>query len=142
MIDNSPPPTAERTILVDPDQLLAVLEKLRGFEARWRPTVARRVLTLAMANLCPATGLIQLTRDQIARLLSVHTAEVSTALTALESLGAIRRERLAGRPAAGSAATVAFINPSLAWAGSADSRARWAGMPLPRDRRMQRRDVP
>lgn len=137
MSDFRPPaPTAERTILVDPDQLLAVLEGTRRMPPIFRPGAARRLLVLALANLCPTTGVVQLTRNQLAELLAINGTDVSLGMATLERLGALRIEP---RPATGHGRTaprIAYrINPALAWAGSAEARARWADLPPPRDRR-------
>lgn len=123
-------PDDARLIVVDAGRLLDVFEATRRLDAYQRPALTRRLLVVALANLCPATGVVQLTREELAAELMVGRQEISFALTSLERLGVIRRERRPTPGKRGSGEVAAFVNPALAWAGPADARARWQGAAL------------
>lgn len=105
-------------------ELHEAFEALRRSARLGGTTNARRVLVLVIGYLCPETGRILLTREQMARLLGISAEAVSDAISALASIGAMRRERIAARPARGGPGARYFLNPHLAWSGSHEARAR------------------
>lgn len=116
----------EHLTYLAPADLHGACEKLR--RAR-RPGVggnARRLLVLVLGYLCPQSGRVMLTRDQMARLLNISGEAVSLAITALAGVGVVRRERVAWS-ARGVPAARYYLNPHLAWSGTHDARQRWLG---------------
>lgn len=115
----------DREILVNPGDLAESLDALRRVGRHGYASTARRLVLLALGHLCPETGLIQLNRRELAERLGVAPEAISFAMTTLENLGVIRRERRPEPGRRGSGTVLAFLNPHLAWSGTADARARW-----------------
>lgn len=118
---------AGRRIALDPDRLWSVLEGLRRGERNTRPTSARLVM-LFLRHLCPDTGAVLLTREEMAQRVGVTVQGVSVALSQLVQAGVIRRHHQSpGRR--GGACVFIFLDPDIAWSGSEDARARarWPG---------------
>ena len=103
----TPDPDADRWIfaMISPTQNFAVLEWLRKHSKR--PQVATSVWGLLLTGLRPDTGEILLTRAQIADRVGVLPRDLSSIITELASINAIRREKEGRR-------VRYFLNPSIA----------------------------
>jgi hypothetical protein len=116
-------------VIVDAERLHAVFEELRNASKLRASAVARRLLSLMLAYLCPETGLVELSRDDMARRLQCSPAQISDALGLLHELGAVAREYRSVPGAGRGAQVLAYVDPALAWSGPADARARWQAAP-------------
>lgn len=117
--------TVEVLTWLDTANLHQVFEHLRRINRPGDGQNARRILILALGYLDAETGQVKLTRDQISALLGMTGDRVSTAITALCSLGVMKRERTAVCASRGVPAARYSMNPHLAWSGSFEARQRW-----------------
>lgn len=101
-------------VVVDPAKLVATLSAVEREGRQSRPSLARRILFLALSHLCPATGRIELSREAIAAQLGATVEGVSYAMSALDRAGAILRERSPVPGRRGSGPVAYFLNPALA----------------------------
>lgn len=96
------------------DQWLSMVRALKSSHVK-RPDLALRVLSALVVYVERETGEIVASRQDIAREVGAHPANISHALTDLVSLRAIRKVRSGPR-------SVYFINPNLVWNGTETSR--------------------
>jgi hypothetical protein len=98
-------------VMLSPAQNRAVVNWLLEHADRHRPALALWVLLFE--HLDRRTGMILLTRDEIAEQVGTHPDIVSTIMADLESIGAIsrRRERVAGMRGPG--VVRYFMNPNV-----------------------------
>jgi hypothetical protein len=103
----TPDPDTEKWMfaMISPTQNFAVLEWLRKHSKR--PQVAVSVWGLLLTALRPDTGEILLSRAQIAEKIGVLPRDLSSIMTELASINAVRREK-EGRKVR------YFLNPSIA----------------------------
>jgi hypothetical protein len=104
---HTPDPDADRWIfaMISPTQNFAVLEWLRQHSKR--PQVAASVWGLLLTALRPDTGEILLTRDQIADRIGILPRHLSSIMTELVRINAVRREKEGRR-------VRYFLNPGIA----------------------------
>lgn len=105
--------------MISPAQCLVVWNAIRGGD---RPQETRAVFDYALTHLEINTGIVTLTREEIAECVGVRPQEVSTAMGRLEELGAIVRERVKVPGMKGRGKARYRINPHVGWNGSLDRR--------------------
>lgn len=101
-------------------------DAVRALPAELRPQEVRHALDLCMVYIRQDTGEIMLTREELAAKMGVHPAEVSKAMSVLQRLGAIVRERRRVEGMRGPGVVAYFLNPHIAWNGSLEARAKRA----------------
>lgn len=104
---HTPDPDADRWMfaMISPTQNFAVLEWLRQHSKR--PQVAASVWGLLLTALRPDTGEILLTRGQIAERIGILPRDLSSIMTELAGINAVRREKDGRR-------VRYFLNPTIA----------------------------
>ncbi len=75
-----------------------------------------------LTHIEPNTGLVTLTREEIAQTAEIKPQEVSRAMTRLENLGAITRERVKIPGLKGPGMVRYRINPNVGWNGKLEKR--------------------
>jgi hypothetical protein len=122
-------------VMLSPAQNRAVLHWL--LEHAERPREAVALWALLFEHLDHPTGMVLLTRDEIAEQVGTHPDTVSRIMSDLERVGAIsrRRERVGGLRGPGMVRY--FMNPSVAThlAGKDRDKAQAEAAPLPPGRR-------
>jgi hypothetical protein len=122
-------------VMLSPAQNRAVVNWL--LEHAERPQKAVALWALLFEHLDRGTGMILLTRDEIAEQINERPNHVSEIMADLESIGAIarRRDRIAGMRGPGMVRY--FMNPNVAThlAGKARDEAQAEAAPLPPGRR-------
>lgn len=101
-----------RFVMLSPEQCLLIWKAIKGFE---KPLQTRDVFDLVITHIEPNTGLVTLTRDELAQMAEISPREVSRSMSCLEGIGAITRERTGVR--------VRYrINPYVGWNGKLEKR--------------------
>ncbi len=105
--------------MISPSQCLLVWNAIdRGRE----PRSTRRVFDYVLTHLEPGTGFVTLSREEIAELVGILPKHVSSAMTRLENLGAITRERVKIPGLKGPGMVRYRINPNVGWNGKLEKR--------------------
>ena len=109
--------------MISPAQCLAVWNAIRAGE---KPHETRSVFDYALTHFETNTGVICLTREEIAERVGVRPEEVSSAMGRLEKIGAIVRERVKVPGMKGPGKAQYRLNPHVGWKGSLDVRQETA----------------
>ena len=109
--------------MISPAQCLVVWNAIRQGD---RPSETRAVFDYALTHLEINTGIVTLTREEIAEYVDIRPQEVSAAMSRLESLGVIFRERVKVPGMKGRGKARYRINPHVGWNGSLDRRQQLA----------------
>ena len=109
--------------MISPAQCLVVWNAIEEGE---EPRTTRRVFDWALTHLETNTGIVTLTRDEIAECVGIKPRHVSSAMGRLESLGVIFRERVKVPGMKGRGKARYRINPHVGWNGSLDRRQQLA----------------
>ena len=115
-----------RFVMLSPAQCLAVWDAIRALPSEDRPQQVRHLFDLVITHIEVNTGLVTLTREELAELIGTAPANVSRMMGTLEGLGVINRERkkVAGMRGAGVARY--RVNSHVAWNGKLEIRAEKA----------------
>ena len=109
--------------MISPAQCLAVWNVIDGMP---EPRTTHRVFRYALTHFETNTGVICLTREEIAERVGVRPEEVSSAMGRLEKIGAIIRERVKVPGMKGPGKAQYRLNPHVGWKGSLDVRQETA----------------
>lgn len=116
--------------MISPAQCLAIWNAIDGGE---KPRETRRVFDYALTHIEPNTGIVTLSRDELAEVVGIAPKHVSSAMKRLEELGAIVRERVKVPGMRGPGKAIYRINPHVGWNGKLERRevsARGVSTPL------------
>jgi len=117
--------------MISPQQCLTVWNAI---EAGDEPRTTRRVFDYVLTHIETNTGLVTLTRDELAEAVGIAPRHVSAAMGRLEKLGAIIRERVRVPGMRGPGKARYRLNPHVGWNGKLDRRQHAAEqVPLPFD---------
>lgn len=115
--------------MISPAQCLAVWNAIHEGE---KPNETRRVFDYVLTHIETNTGLVTLTRDELAEVVGIDAREVSRAMGRLEKLGAIVRERVKVPGMRGPGKARYRLNPHVGWNGKLEKRQQAAEqVPLP-----------
>lgn len=117
--------------MISPAQCLLVWDAIDANDPK--PRTTRRVFDRVITHLETNTGIVTLTRDEIAERVGVAPYEVSKAMGRLEKLGAVIRERVKIPGMKGRGKAQYRINPYVGWNGSLENRAEAARAESQRD---------
>lgn len=118
--------------MLQPMQVLTVWDAIRALPGKDRPHQVRHLFDLVLTHLEWETGLVILTRDELAERIGTNPDNVSRMMGTLEKIGVIIRERVRMDGMRGRGIARYRINPHVAWHGGLDSREREAEqIPLP-----------
>lgn len=99
-------------VMLSPEQCLLIWRAIKVFE---KPRQTRDIFDLVITHIEPNTGLVTLTRDELAQMAEISPREVSRSMSCLEEIGAITRERRGSR-------VLYRINPHVGWNGKMERR--------------------
>lgn len=153
VLDLGLPPTATEAILVtisrherggriadwkfnmlNPAQCLAVWNAIRALPPEERPHQVRHLFDLILTHLQQDTGLVTLTREELAELIGTEPKHVSTMMGTLERMKVVFRERVKVAGMRGPGVARYRLNQWVAWNGDLQIRKEQAKqMPLPFD---------
>ena len=103
--------------MLGPVDVSMVVDAIKAIQPLSPSTSAKAAWLLIHKNYDGDTGLVLLDREAIAAELEISAAEVSRAMTALERLGVVRRERVKGLTAPGKAAVRYYVEEATILAG-------------------------
>lgn len=110
--------------MISPKQCLEVWNAIHDHCPR--PVETRRVFDLVITHLEPNTGIVTLTRDEIAELIDTPPRNVSTAMGWLEDVNVIVRQRVKVPGMRGPGKARYRLNPHIAWNGRLNIRKEQA----------------
>lgn len=105
--------------MISPAQCLLIWNAILEGE---RPHETRRVFDYVITHIEPNTGFVTLSRDELASAVGISSYDVSRAMTRLENLGAITRERIKVPGMKGPGKVRYRINPHVGWNGKLEKR--------------------
>ena len=118
--------------MLQPKQVLTVWDAIRALPGKDRPHQVRHLFDLVLTHLEWDTGLVILTREELAQAIGTTPGHVSRMMGTLERIGVICRERVRMDGMRGRGIARYRINPHVAWHGGLDSRQEQAKqIPLP-----------
>jgi hypothetical protein len=128
----SRPPERWTFHMLQPKQVLTVWDAIRALPGKDRPHQVRHLFDLVLTHLEWDTGLVILTREELAERIGAAPADVSRMMGTLERIGVIIRERVKMDGMRGRGVARYRINPHVAWHGALDARETQAKqIPLP-----------
>jgi hypothetical protein len=118
--------------MLQPKQVLNVWDAIRALPGKDRPHQVRHLFDLVLTHLEWNTGLVILTREELAEKIGASPGDVSRMMGTLERIGVIIRERVKMEGMRGRGIARYRINPHVAWHGALDPRQEQAKqIPLP-----------
>ena len=118
--------------MISPAQCLAVWDAIEKLPAEDRPREVDRVFKIIITHIETNTGLVTLTREEIAERIGVRPTEVSAAMGTLEKMKVIFRERKKTDGMRGRGIARYRLNQHVAWNGQLEKRKMEAEqVPLP-----------
>ena len=118
--------------MLQPDQVLTVWNAIRALPGKDRPHQVRHLFDLVLTHLEWNSGLVLLTREELAERIGTTPGTVSRMMGTLERIGVIVRERVKRDGMRGRGIARYRINPHVAWHGGLDARQEQAKqIPLP-----------
>ena len=111
-----------RFVMLSPAQCLAVWNAIRELPSDDRPNQVRHLFDLVITHIEINTGLVTLTREELAVQIGTEPKHISTMMGTLERLGVLRRERVKVAGMRGSGIARYRINPHVAWNGELEIR--------------------
>jgi hypothetical protein len=118
--------------MLQPKQVLTIWDAIRALPGKDRPHQVRHLFDLVLTHLEWDTGLVILTREELAERIGTNPANVSRMMGTLERIGVILRERVRLDGMRGRGIARYRINPHVAWHGDLDTRQEQARqIPLP-----------
>ena len=106
--------------MISPQQCNAVLKAIDASDPK--PLTTYRVFIRVLTHVETNTGIVTLSRDELANLCNLQPGHVSAAMKRLEDLGAVVRERVRVPGMRGPGKARYRINPHVAWNGKLDRR--------------------
>jgi len=119
--------------MISPQQCLAVWNATEELPAKDRPWTVRRVFDYVLTHIETNTGIVTLTREELADKVGVRPQEVSSAMKVLERMGVVVRERVKVAGMRGPGKARYRLNPHVGWNGKLERRevaAQQASLPL------------
>ena len=116
--------------MISPQQCLTVWNAIEDLE---EPRSTRRVFDYVITHIETNTGIVTLTREEIAKVVGILPRHVSSAMKRLEDMGVIFRERVKVPGMKGPGKARYRLNPHVAWNGDLQTRkakAEQMSMPL------------
>lgn len=122
-----------RFVMLSPAQCLVVWDAIRNLPASDRPREdVRHLFDLVITHIEVNTGLVTLTREELAEKIGTLPKHISTMMGTLEDLGVITRERVKVAGMRGPGVARYRVNPHVAWNGKLTIREEKAKqVPLP-----------
>jgi hypothetical protein len=118
--------------MLQPKQVLTVWNAIRARPGKDRPHQVRHLFDLVLTHLEWDTGLVILTREELAEQIGASPADVSRMMGTLERIGVIIRERVKLDGMRGRGIARYRVNPHVAWHGGLETRQEQAKqIPLP-----------
>lgn len=118
--------------MISPAQCLAVWNAIDKLPAEDRPREVDRVFKIIITHIETNTGLVTLTREEIAKMIDIEPRHVSSAMGTLEKMKVIFRERKRTEGMRGRGIARYRLNQHIAWNGELEVRKQQAEqMPLP-----------
>jgi len=115
--------------MISPAQCLLVWNAIEEVD---EPRTTRRVFDYVLTHIEINTGIVTLTRDELAEAIGVAPKHISSAMKRLEELGAITRERVKVPGMRGPGKARYRLNPHVGWNGKLERRQKIAEqIPLP-----------
>ena len=105
--------------MISPAQCLAVWNAI---EEGAEPHTTRRVFDYVLTHIETNTGIVTLTREELAAKVGVRPEHVSRAMKRLEDIGAVVRERVKVPGMRGPGKAQYRLNPHVGWNGRLDRR--------------------
>lgn len=118
--------------MLNPSQCLAVWNAIRELPPEDRPNQIRHLFDLILTHIETNTGIVTLTREELADMIGTEPRHVSSMMGTLERLGVIfrLRHKIAGMRGPGIARY--RVNSHVAWNGKLEARKEQAAQqPLP-----------
>lgn len=120
--------------MISPQQCLAVWNATEELPPEDRPWTVRRVFDYVLTHIETNTGIVTLTREELASMVGVRPQEVSSAMKVLERMGVVVRERVKVPGMRGPGKARYRLNPHVGWNGKLERRKLAAEqVPLPFD---------
>ena len=116
--------------MISPAQCLDVWNAIEEMEY---PHLTRRVFDYVITHIETNTGIMTLTREELAKTLDVYPRDISSAMKRLEDMGVVFRERVKVPGMKGPGKARYRLNPHVAWNGDLQTRkakAEQMSMPL------------
>lgn len=118
--------------MISPAQCLAVWDAIRQLPADDRPNQVRHLFDLILTHIEVNTGLVTLTREELAERIGTEPKNVSTMMGTLEQMKVIFRERKRVAGMRGPGVARYRLNQHVGWNGDLEVRKQQAEqMPLP-----------
>lgn len=115
--------------MISPAQCLLVWNAIEEVD---EPRTTRRVFDYVLTHIEINTGIVTLTRDELAEAIGIAPKHISSAMKRLEELGAITRERVKVPGMRGPGKARYRLNPHVGWNGKLERRQKIAEqIPLP-----------
>lgn len=112
--------------MLNPNQCLVVWDAIRQLDPNKRPGQVRHLFDLILTHIEMNTGLVTLTRDEMAEIVGTQPNNISRMMGTLEELGVIFRERLKIPGMRGQGKARYRLNPHVAWNGKLENREKQA----------------
>jgi hypothetical protein len=113
-------------VMLNLRQIDAVWAWIRTLKAKDRPGRVRHCFDLILTNLEPETGVVLLTRAELAERLNCRPDHVSAVMKLLRDRGVIIADRMKVAGLRGAGLAVYRVNAEVAWNGHLDNRERQA----------------
>ena len=118
--------------MISPAQCLAVWDAIRELPSEDRPNQVRHLFDLILTHIEVNTGLVTLTREELAERIGTEPKHVSTMMGTLERMKVIFRERKRVVGMKGRGIARYRLNQHVAWNGKLEVRTQQAEqVPLP-----------
>ena len=122
-----------RFVMLSPAQCLAIWDAIRDLPSEDRPQQVRHLFDLVITHIEVNTGLVTLTREELAEKIGTDARNVSTMMGTLEGLGVITRERVKVAGMRGAGVARYRVNPHVAWNGKLairEEKAKQTALPF------------
>lgn len=108
--------------MISPAQCLEVWNAIEELPPEARPQEVDKVFKLVITHVETNTGIVTLTREELADKIGIHPDEISKAMAQLEALGAVFRERVKVPGMRGRGKARYRLNPNVGWNGNLQTR--------------------
>ena len=101
--------------MISAERFLEVWEAIKRLDSKYRPKQVGNLLIYVVTHIEPKTGIVTLTRDELAKKVGTTPNKISEAMGQLEKLNVIRRERVKIPGLNGRGKVVYRLNPHADW---------------------------
>lgn len=120
--------------MLNPSQCLAVWNAIRALPASERPHQVRHLFDLILTHIEQNTGIVTMTREELAHEIGTDPRNISTMMGTLEEMKVVFRERVKVAGMRGPGIARYRLNQWVGWNGDLDVRKQQAkDVPLPFD---------